>query len=303
MMPRRFSRRARLAVAAGLLLGSLALIVGGLVWFTRTDSASTSLSTARAAKLLVAQPGLVKIKPSDLRAIGWENVDLTALRVTSHGDPLPVWADTTSLRFFAPISPTRYMSETVFWLEKSEQPDPQITDQPMTSAGDLASNDSYTATLRLEENRVYSPQVSEGDHWFWVQLPAPLTKTFTLTTSALLAGPARVQVNVWGSTEAPANPDHAYRLMLNDQPLGEFTWDGQGHHTIEAGIPAGVLRERSNVLSVAAPGLPQVDADITYLNWIALDYPRSFVAQDDRLAFESLGGTHHLTGFSGPIDI
>lgn len=306
---RRFSRRARLVVAAGLLLGSLALIVSGLLWLTRTDPTPPSLSTARAVKLLVAQSvlgaksALVEIKSSDLRAIGWEGLDLTTLNVTSEGVTLPVWAEATSLRFFAPISLTRYMSETVFWLEQSEQPILQISEQPMMLAGDLAPIDRYTATLRLEENRVYSPQVTEGDHWFWMQLPAPITKTFTVTTSALLPGRARVQIKVWGSTTAPTNPDHAYRLILNDQLLGEFTWDGQGPHTIEAVVPAAVLRDGSNVLSVVAPGMPQIDADITYLNWIALDYARSFVAQDDRLAFEIPGGTFHLTGFSGPIEV
>jgi hypothetical protein len=309
MMPRRLSRRGQLALAAGLLLVSLALIVIGVAWFTRPEPAPVPLSTTRLAKLLVAQPGLseksalVEIKSSDLRTIGWENFDLSTLKVTSEGVQLPTWATTTSLRFFAPLSPTRYISETVFWLEQSEQPVLQITDQPLTPTGDLVANDRYTATLRLEENRVYSPQVAEGDHWFWLQLPAPITKTFTLTTSALLPGPARLQINVWGSTAAPANPDHTYHLVLNDQVLGDFAWDGQGHHMIEAEIPAGVLREGSNTLTVTAPGLPQIDADITYLNWIALEYPRALVAQDDRLAFESLGGTHHLTGFSGPIDI
>jgi hypothetical protein len=303
MMSSRLSRRTRLAVAAGLLLCSLALLVIGWLWFTRTDSAPASLSTARAAKLLIDQPGLVEVKPSDLRAVGWDSIDLTTLRVTSAGITLPVWAEPSSLRFFAPLSSTRYMSETVFWLEKSDQPTARITEQPPIVTNNSAPRDAYTATLKLEEDRVYSPQVKEGDHWFWVQLPAPITKTFTLTTSASLPGPARVQIAVWGSTEAPANPDHAYRLTLNDQPLGEFAWDGQGHHTIAALVPSGVLREGSNVLSVTAPGLPQIDADITYLNWIALDYPRAFVAQDDRLVFDSLGGTQHLTGFSGPIDV
>ena len=139
---------------------------------------------------------------------------------------------------------------------------------------------------------------------FGMQLAAPLTKTFALTTSALLPGPARLQINVWGSTAAPANPDHAYRLVLNDQAAGRcLRGTGRGTIPIEAEIPAGVLREGSNVLNVIAPGVPQVDADITYLNWIALDYPRAFVAQDDRLAFESPGGVHHLTGFSGPIEV
>jgi hypothetical protein len=309
MRLRRFSRRGQLALAAGLLLVSSTLVVIGVAWFTHPEPGPAPRSTARAAKLLVAQPdlgeksALVEIKSADLRAIGWESIDLSTLTVTSAGVKLPVWAEAASLRFLAPLSPTRYMSETVFWLEKSEQPVLQIADQPLTFAGDLAANDRYTATLKLEENHIYSPQVAAGDHWFWLQLPAPITKTFTLTTSALLPGPVRLQINVWSSTAAPANPDHTYHLVLNDQPLGDFAWDGQGYHTIEAELPAGGLREGRNTLTVTAPGLPAIDADITYVNWITLEYPRSFAAQDDRLAFESSGGVQHLTGFSGPIDI
>ena len=58
MMVRRFSRRGQLALAAGLLVGSLALIVIGVAWFTRPAPASAPLSMARAVKVLVAQPDL-----------------------------------------------------------------------------------------------------------------------------------------------------------------------------------------------------------------------------------------------------
>ncbi len=91
--------------------------------------------------------------------------------------------------------------------------------------------------------------------------------------------------------------------LLNDQLLGEFTWDGQGPHTIEADVPAGVLREGANTATLILPGVKDVTADITFLNWIELNYPRAFVAQDDRLVFDSPGGRHQLSGFSGPIDV
>jgi hypothetical protein len=51
------------------------------------------------------------------------------------------------------------------------------------------------------------------------------------------------------------------------------------------------------------PGVKDVTADVTFLNWIELDYARGFAAQDDRLVFDSPGGLHHLGGFSGPIDV
>lgn len=304
MIARCLPRRAGLAIGvAFLLMGIVGLAIG--LWLTRAAAAPPGPSTVRAVKLLVAESGLVEIKLPDLRAIGWDTgrIDLSSLHVTSDGVELPVWVQPASLRFFAPISPTRYMSETVFWLEQGDTPGLHIVDQPAVASSGLDLRNGYTATLHLEENHIYSPQVKESDHWFWAQLPAPITATFTLTTSGLLPGPARLQLEVWGSTTAPPNPDHLYRLTLNGQALGDYAWDGQGPHTIEAVIPAGVLQEESNVLVVSAPGLPDVSADTTYLNWIALDYPRAFMAQADRLAFDSPGGIQHLAGFTGPIDV
>jgi hypothetical protein len=259
-------------------------------------------------KLLVRAEGIVAVKPAEL---GWPEADLSSLQVKHNGAPWPTWIGDDALHFYAPMSPTRYMSETVFWLERGaergaqhgDQTAPRISDQPLGSRGDNEPLDHYTATLRLEENLVYSPQAETNDPWFWAQLPAPITKTIPFTLTAPADGPARLTLDVWSNTEAPAPIDHAYRLKVNDQLLGDFTWDGQGPHTIQADIPAGTLRAGGNTLTLALPGVKDVVADITFLNWIDLRYPRQFVAQNDRLLFDSPGGWQQLTGFSGPIDV
>jgi hypothetical protein len=48
-----------------------------------------------------------------------------------------------------------------------------------------------------------------------------------------------------------------------------------------------------------AAGDTWVAADITFLDWIEVRYPRRFVATADRLSFESDGGLRRLVGFSG----
>ncbi|HTP10133.1 MAG TPA: C25 family cysteine peptidase [Anaerolineae bacterium] len=295
----RLTKRTARWLAAGCVVLALAAI-GLAVWLNRSVTVAMPPSDARVVKLLVADEGIVSVRPAD---VGWGGVDPATVQVKYDGNALPVWIDNDQLRFYAPISPTRYMSETVFWLERSDQASPRISEQPIAARGDLGSIDHYTATLHLEENPIYSPQVASGDHWFWAQLPAPITKTVPFTLTALADGAAEVTIEVWSNTEAPTPIDHDYRLAVNDHPLGDFTWDGQGWHTIEAAIPPGVLHEGGNILTLILPGVKDVVADITDLNWIEVHYPRAFVAQDDRLAFDSSGGLQRLTGFSGPIAV
>ena len=183
---------------------------------------------------------MVSVTPSQ---IGWDGIDLTTVQVKHDGAVQPVWIDGDTLRFYAPISPTRYMSETVFWLGRGDRPGAGIPAQPIASRAEPGVIDHYTATLHVEENHVYSPQVDEGDHWFWSQLSAPFTTTVPFTLTALADAPAQLTVAVWGNTQSPAAIDHLYRVLVNDQLLGEFAWDGQGPHTIEADVPHGVLRE------------------------------------------------------------
>ncbi len=293
------SRRAAWFLAAGCGVFAVAAL-GLALWLSRSPSTATPTSTARVVKLLVSDEGMVSVTPSQ---IGWDGIDMATVRVKHDGIAQPVWIDSGTLRFFAPISPTRFMSETVFWLERGDQPGAEIPLQPSIPRSDLNLIDHYMATLHMEENHVYSPQVDEGDHWFWSQLSAPFTATVPFTLTALADGPAQLTVAVWGYTQSPAAIDHIYRVLMNDHLLGEFAWDGQGPHTIEAEVPPGALHEGANIATFILPGVKDVTADITFLNWLDVRYPRAFAAQDDRLAFDSPGGQHQLSGFSGPIDV
>ena len=202
MMPRpRLSKRTAWFLAAGCSV--LAVVAIGLaVWLSRSSSAAAPIFEAQVVKLLMADEGIASVKPVE---IGWGGVDLATLRVRHDDVALPTWIDGDTLRFYAPISPTRYMSETVFWLERGDQPGAEITEQPIEPRSNPGPIDHYTATLRVEENHVYSPQVIDGDHWFWAQLPAPITRTIPLTLTAVVAAPAHLTIDVWGSTAAPTN--------------------------------------------------------------------------------------------------
>jgi hypothetical protein len=294
--------RPQMVVAALGLIGAVTLIalIAGATHSASTPSTASSDSPivtqpAIAGKILIASEGMIEVKPSDLKTIGWAKIDLAQIRVDAEpsrgGHDQPVWMHDDMLVFYAQISPTRYMTQSVYALKIGAPTIKIAAIAPVPAAG-LASVEHYTATVHAEPNRVYMPQVEEGDHWFWMQLPAPKTKTFTVTLSDMVNGPARMHVEVWASTEGPTSPDHHYRIAINDRPIADEAiaifwrdeaWDGTGRHSIDFDVPAGVLHNGENFVKIEAPGDTGVTADTTFVDWIEIEFPRQFVAEDDRL--------------------
>jgi hypothetical protein len=269
---------------------------------------------ASAAKIFVVEEGLYQVTEADLEAagLGWGDFDPTRLQLLYRGQEEPLWVqgqgDDLLLRFYGRASESRYARENVYGLRLGEGAGQRMEERTKAEGGELEGGaEGYVATVRAEENRLYSSRVAEGDHWFWESLPAPITQTFTVTLTALAPGAGRpstrlrasLRVEVWGSTEGPPAPDHHLRLSFNGQPVADEMWDGQGRHLVEANLSPSLLAEGPNTVTLEAVGDTGVAADVTFLDWIEVRYPRRFVADEDRLTFESDGGLHRLIGFSG----
>jgi len=160
--------------------------------------------------------------------------------------------------------------------------------------------DRYTAVARAEQNARYEPQRADGDNWLWRALPAPATETISVAVSDPAPGPAALVVALWGGTEGPAAPDHRVRLAVNGRAVGEGAWDGRVGRVVTATVPAGVLRDGENAVTLEVPAREDVVVDIPVLDWIALRYPRFAVASADRLDVEGTGERLRMRGFSGP---
>lgn len=288
-------------VAAGLMLAACGTAPQPAVPLAPTIESAPNGAPAETGKLFVSAEGPVALTPADLAGIGWGGVDLTQIRVLQDQTEVPVWIDGGALRFYATLSPTRYMTESVYWLQRA--PATRFIDSaPAATTGPAV--ESYLAVVHAEENHVYAPQPAEGDHWFWAQLPAPQTRTFTVTLDAVAPGPGSLAIETWAGTESrDIKPDHHYRVSINGHPLPDELWDGLGRHTIELPVPEGTLRDGDNVIVVDAPGVPGVAADTTYVDWIEVRQPRRFAAAGDRLIFDGVEGLVTPTGFSGNTEV
>ncbi len=291
-----------------IVLALLGLMAFSAVGCGESDEALPQ-GPATMAKLLVPEDGMYQVTAAELKAagLGWHHVDVNQLRLLHRGHEQPLWVQRTdgevTLRFYGQASHSRYATNNVYFLQHDGGPAIRMAAHKVegqTAATDLVKQ--YVATVRAEENVRYEPRVNEGEHWFWASLPAPRAKTFDVSLSDLAPGAASLTVEVWASTEAPASPDHHLRVAVNGQLVADEEFDGQGRHTITAEVPAGLLQEAANAISIEAPGDTGVAADVVFVDWIAIDYPRFLIAEGDRLAFEG-AGRMQLSGFTGPVTL
>lgn len=168
----------------------------------------------------------------------------------------------------------------------------------------------------------------QSEFWYW-QRQGPekdqLTVTFTLPYHPVLVGAGesqdrslRVRVQMKGITnDAKADPDHHVRFFLNgkdisltDGQVNDAIWEGQATYTwVSVPLGIGALKAGVNELTVQKvndlktnEGRP-VEVQDAYLNWVQVEFPARFRAQEGRLFFgnrfkDSLGlRTFALQGF------
>ena len=117
---------------------------------------------------------------------------------------------------------------------------------------------SSTGFASFETNRIYQPGLLEAlDIWLWDAVVSGVAraKGFTLSgVDASSSEPARLVVYLQGGSESGITADHHVRLSLNGGFVGEATFTGKQPHRLEVLVPASLLREGANELSVANVG-------------------------------------------------
>ncbi len=123
-----------------------------------------------------------------------------------------------------------------------------------------------------------------NDSWFWAQLTAPESQPFgiTLTGVADTAVPATIRVGFYGRS----NTEHQVDIWLNDEvSLGEVHWNGEAEYGLQNQRPQSFLKNGRNVIRITNPESNDQLLDVILLNWIQIDYRRTFEAKGNVLPF------------------
>ena len=270
-------------------------------------------------KIAIEQEGLYRILGADLKAAGWDlNLIVPRKLALYHqGREIPisiVGAEDGYLSagdriiFWGTAINSRFTKKNIYWLEQKETGEGmRIGEQEKGGAHSGEGVNYFIDHLHLEENNIYWQTLPGGmdkDRWFWRQMTAPSAADFPFSIYSLSSGEktATVRILFQGKTDiATTKPDHHLIITLNGSVIGDFSWDGQSEYLGQIQVSSTLLQEGNNTLTIKAVGDTGASIDTVLVNWIELDYPRMFVAQNHKLLFPIQGeGRYefHVRGFS-----
>ena len=235
------------------------------------------------AHLYTSGPGLYAVRFSDLFPGGQREMDSSLLCLQKQGLPVAFHIEPSS-SLFGPGSvlffhadtasaSTEFSSETAYELvpSRSCRTMEVVTASPSGAPSALAS----TGSSSFETDRIYQPGLLDApDPWLWETLMGGVssTETFSLQgVDALSSTTARLVVFLQGGSDAVGVVDHHVRLFLNDTPVGETRFDGAAPARFETTVPASLLSEGANTLTVENVGDTGVSSRV-FLDRFSLDF-------------------------------
>jgi hypothetical protein len=234
------------------------------------------------------------------------------LRLQRQGEAVPfrieppsfVFGPASTLYFFADrtASSTDFSGELAYELVRSAQGSTMGRRWAHPQGAPAAS--SSTGLVSFEKNRIYQPGLLDAaDPWLWEAMvggAAPRTVSFTLSgKDPASTQDAHLAVSFQGGSESALAVDHHLRVFVNDVPVGETSFAGVQPHRLELPLPASVLREGENLLSLANLGDTGV-ASLVFLDRFELAYPQASSLRGG--SFEGVwaeSGTVEVTGIAG----
>jgi len=294
-------------------------------------------------RIMVDADGIYHIDGRDLQKAGIDikGIDPRTIRITNRGRELPIlvkgeedgsFDDGDFIEFYgrynratirdrAPdIYKDPYSDRNVYWMSWGRGPGIRLASE----AGRIVETDplkfnsptAYEFTVHAEEDLHWDRlgRIKElSDHWFWGSITGGNLRSFRLHLPSPDRGsflPVTVTTMMRGRSYPDGGPDHHALIYLNDLLVADETWDGQQLCRSHGQGPwAQGLKEGENTLTIILPGDAAKSAgpmDVVYLNWVEVEYPRLYQAEDDYIEFskpkESPFGLYNfvIKGFSEP---
>ena len=251
-----------------------------------------------------------------------KKVPLTRLALYNRGQPVPInVVGAGSSKNFGAGSYLEFVGEGEVSLYTDENPYQLViekTNGARVAVDTRALPNAFTAApyymerVTREREGDYAVESSNGDPWYDQYLlawPGPsdvLQRSIDVDQYVPGAAPVRVGVGVFGSSDLGGSPDHHVVVGFNGNGhVGDGLFDGYSDGAFEVTLPAGLLQEGANTLSLSLPldldaGTDEVGDkwDMVALDSYSVTYPRRFVARNGRLSFTAAGTAFTVDGLT-----
>jgi hypothetical protein len=269
----------------------------------RTLGVSSSLPRI---KISVTAAGLYALSRKDLEALGldlsqvdphklhltWRDQEVACLVV---GEEDNVFDINDTILFYGQPNETKYTHTNVYWLSEGDAPGLRMASFE-AGASDYEQNAlSFAQTLHIEENKIWW-QTRPGDitleRYFYLKLTANTEgeseKTLNFSLDHRISPGQNIQIRLaltGRTTEVAVDPDHHLLVKLNQTEIASLFWDGQDDFVSDISVPAHLLIDGSNSLTLSLPGDTSATQDGVYFDYLEVTYDRDFGAVNNNLDF------------------
>ena len=265
------------------------------------------LAAHPAVKILVRHEGWYRVAQPDLVKSGLDpNVDPRSLRLFAEAVEQPIqiagatagpggFGPQAAINFYGTGIDTLYSGARVYWLVAGEGSGARIR-RIAASAGSNQPPESFPFAVEFEQRSVYFGALltPNGDNFFGSFVSSTpvdqvlLVPHFDKTSTE----PASLELVLQGVIKGFP---HDVTVELNGITLGDVTFTGQDKGRLSIGVPAGLLQDGNNTVTLTAQNGAY---DTSLVDHIRITYPHSYVADSDKLKFTGRAGDQiKVTGF------
>ncbi|MBS4061487.1 MAG: hypothetical protein KG029_13895, partial [Bacteroidetes bacterium] len=259
--------------------------------------------------LKVNRTGIYRVTYEMLRKAGLElaGVPLAKITLTNRGVDVPIhmvgkakFGPGSYFEFYGEALDTLYTDTNIYTVQVNTAAVKRVQTSNVVSRTRLAIPSFYTETLAVNRQRAFANYAPGDDNWYDTSMlvyttPKSWNFPFTVTGLADVGATASLELVVWGVTNWEQSPDHHLLVSVNGEQLADEYFDGLVEKTIKLTLPAGLLREGANTLTLTLPGDTGFRWDMVNLDKFSVSYPRAFRAESGRLTFTAKGDTFRVT--------
>lgn len=269
-----------------------------IVPFADAMKKQKELAASDAIKIGVASDGLYRVTRAELGLAA--DADLQSFHLFADGLEVPLSIDGDAILFYGRALDTASTATRIYWLAASNGSSLQMASASLVSAP-VSTRTNFLATAERSEKVYFVTFAADAtpDNFVGPLVSTDATKPTTQTLQLRHLDPAgasaKVTVNLQGSSDIGSEGEHHVFVSLNGQQIGEMTFAALSRATATFDVATSLLTEGGNTLSFAAVN---GDVDASVIVSVAITYPHTLAADDDRLLAVVDGGAQTtISGF------
>ncbi|MBL0041437.1 MAG: hypothetical protein IPP28_10440 [Xanthomonadales bacterium] len=269
------------------------------------------------AEIEVSEPGVVRVRAAELRALGVsiDSIDTGDYALIRGHDAVPLYtsrsggtlADSDYIEFVADFVPTLYTRSAVYQLRADKARSSRVTIRNANVPNSGRAPAFHIATRSFETNRTYSFSAPTADPFYDARIlaygrPASYAKQISLDRLYAQGGDVQVKTTLWGGADFPASPDHHAVISINGVQVADERFDGTDAAVVQASLPAASLAAGALSLKIDLPFDNGQIFDLVNYDRLDVTYPRQLVMDQGKLDFE-LDADIVSVGDAGSADV